>query len=223
MTFVSFLQENKKFVHSIFAILFGKDRLSYGTASKNAMEGDSIANPDLPLRASIFGMYSGFTLVELLVTLTVLGVLVGAAIPAFYSLIQSARVSNHANNFMAALVLTRSEAVKRGAATLCPSMNGVACSGGTAWEKGWIIFNDVNTNGAVNSNEGILHVGEGLAYDNTLRSGARIRVTFRSDGFSQGFNDSFRLCDSRGSVSAKTVVLSNQGRVRVKNGAASCP
>ena len=57
---------------------------------------------------------SGFTLVELMITLAIAGILVAVGIPSFNSTISSNRLTSYANELVTALNLARSEAVKRG-------------------------------------------------------------------------------------------------------------
>ncbi len=57
---------------------------------------------------------SGFTLIELMVTLSVMAILATLAAPSFTSLIQNSRTTTQTNELVAALNLARSEAVKRG-------------------------------------------------------------------------------------------------------------
>lgn len=81
---------------------------------------------------------SGFTLVELIVTMSVLAVLLGIGVPSFQATIQGNRITTTANDLVAALQFARSEAVRRGVnVTLCSSNNQTSCSG--TWTDGWVV------------------------------------------------------------------------------------
>ncbi len=56
---------------------------------------------------------SGFTLIELMVTLAVLGVLVALAVPSFEALLQKQRVKNASETIFNFVKLARSEAIKQ--------------------------------------------------------------------------------------------------------------
>jgi len=58
--------------------------------------------------------HRGFTLVELLVTLVVAGLLLAVAVPSFNRLMVSSRLTTFANELVGRLALARTEAVKRG-------------------------------------------------------------------------------------------------------------
>jgi type IV fimbrial biogenesis protein FimT len=105
--------------------------------------------------------------------------------------------------------------------TVCPSFDGKICATVPEWEQGWIIFADANANGVVNGGEAILRLRQGDPEAGTIRSGKR-RITYQSTGFSPGFNDTLRVCDSRGVTKARSVIVSMQGRVRVAARAAQC-
>lgn len=83
---------------------------------------------------------SGFTLIELMVTLSILAILLGIGVPSFRSMIEGNRITTVANDLVGALQFSRSEAVKRGTAiTLCASNDQSTCSG--TWVNGWVARN----------------------------------------------------------------------------------
>lgn len=74
----------------------------------------------------------GFSLIELIVVVTIAAVLLGVAVPSFRDFMATQRVKNTAFDFAADLLLARSEAVKRNASvTLAPA--------GAAWADGWTV------------------------------------------------------------------------------------
>lgn len=83
-------------------------------------------------RSPGFGPSSGFTLVELLITITIAGILAGIALPSFQNLMRTQRVKSAAFDLVSNLTLTRSEAVKRNA-----NVSMTAAGGG--WKNGWKI------------------------------------------------------------------------------------
>jgi type IV fimbrial biogenesis protein FimT len=88
----------------------------------------------------------GFTLIEMMVVLTIVGVFVLIAAPAYDTLIERTRLRSFANEFVASAFLARSEAIKRNEImTLCVSTDGTSCTGGGEWEQGWIVMDPSNT------------------------------------------------------------------------------
>jgi type IV fimbrial biogenesis protein FimT len=170
----------------------------------------------------------GLTLIELMVTLTVAGILLAVAVPAFREMILNNRGSTQANDFLTALIRARSEAQKRLLPVqVCKSDDTATCSteGDVYWDSGWLVFVDVNSSGGLNSGEPILVRSSGLPGDNTLRSGDFAdTVQFAGSGRANA-TGSFRLCDSRGKDYARVITISAVGRPSVSStlGAASCP
>jgi len=92
----------------------------------------------------MFKKQKAFTLIELLTTLTVLGVVIGVAVPSFNSQILNSRSATLGEDFASALNLVRSEAVKRAhRVSLCASIDGTTCStNATDWTSGFIAVVD---------------------------------------------------------------------------------
>jgi type IV fimbrial biogenesis protein FimT len=77
----------------------------------------------------------GFTLIEVLVTVAIAGILAAVAVPSFVRLIADQRAKAAATNLFTALSVTRSEAIKQNQnVKLLPKSD---------WANGWFIANPV--------------------------------------------------------------------------------
>jgi type IV fimbrial biogenesis protein FimT len=74
----------------------------------------------------------GFTLIELMVVVTIAGVMVGIGMPSFKNFVAGQRVKTAAGDFSTAAIYARSEAIKRNA-----EVGLVAAAGG--WKNGWSV------------------------------------------------------------------------------------
>jgi type IV fimbrial biogenesis protein FimT len=176
----------------------------------------------------------GFTLVELMITIAIAAIILAIAVPSFTQVIKNNRMAGQINELVSSLNLARSEAVKRGlSVTVCKrNAAGTNCNAAGQWGHGWIVFSDVNNDGAFNDDadaalceageDCLLRVHEGVQGGNTLSYGGT-RVAYDSRGFTMGFNGAFTLCDDRGATHARGRVLSNTGRLRVAGGPFVCP
>ncbi len=156
----------------------------------------------------------GFTLVELLLTLSIAAILLMLAAPSFQALAFNGRRTALANDLVLALTYAKSEAVKRGVpVTVCGRATDTTCADSTDWDKGWLVFTDPGKNGSVDASDLILQVHPALP-SNTLQA-TKAKFTFQSTGFiGTGNNDTLRLCDTRGATKARGIVLSALGRVK---------
>ncbi len=82
----------------------------------------------------------GFTLIELMVTVSIVAVLTLVAAPSFNEAFLSNKLASYANNFVASAQLARNEAIKRNATvTLCRSADASTCAASGGWQQGWIV------------------------------------------------------------------------------------
>jgi type IV fimbrial biogenesis protein FimT len=167
---------------------------------------------------------TGFTLIELMVTIAVLGILLSIGIPSYQNMVLNSRITAQANQVITALNYARSEAVKRAApATVCATNGGAACAGSKGWSTGWLVFADANGNGTVDGGEAVLRVWPALGGNNTLNTETNTKITFTATGVATGFADILWLCDKRGTAEARSIVINSMGRSYVEKGTATCP
>ncbi len=91
--------------------------------------------------------HSGFTLIELMTTLLIAGVVLGIGVPAFNQFVATNQMAAGVNDLTSSLHLARTEAVKRRSnVTICPSADPMAdppaCDNAGSFADGWIVFVD---------------------------------------------------------------------------------
>jgi type IV fimbrial biogenesis protein FimT len=176
----------------------------------------------------------GFTLLELMIVLAIVGVLMALTIPAMGDFMRNGRITGAANDVMAALHFTRSEAIKRRLpVTLCTSADALqanntanpnATCAASPLLTGWIVFVDTNQSGQRDAGEVILVNRAPINAQITARSSADpFQVTYLLNGFALNPNGaSIALCDERGNTpsggelsSARGILVAVTGRAGV--------
>jgi len=167
----------------------------------------------------------GFTLIELMLAISIAAIVLALAVPSLGSLQQRNRNAAAANELLAHLNVARIHAITQQEITIaCPAESTRACAGHNRWHAGWIVFRDPDRDGRPNDSEDLLRVGpglEGLWAD----SAGRTLVRYRPSGTAYGTNQTIKLCDPSGSTEPRAVIVSNPGRPRVADlpGHLACP
>lgn len=183
----------------------------------------------------------GFTLVELMVTVSIAAILLAIGVPPFSRLISSNRMATQTNELVASLNLARAEAVRRSAGV---SLRTDATS--NEFAGGWKVFIDSDLDGTLASASDTLRQAAALAAKTTVRRVTRTTVsagvftyadattaltdrlfiTFNSRGGNNSTSSPsfFRVCDSgNAAIPGRIVQVNTIGRISLDSASATCP
>ena len=167
----------------------------------------------------------GFTLIELVATMAIAGILVTTAIPSFNSTITSSRLSCYANDLVSALNLAHSESVRRGISVTVRKVDKDSCTNsgvGANWEMGWDVFTDIDNDGKCDEGDELIRTYPALMPSYTLRGNHNISnyIRFLPSGLSNT-NGSFVICNNRDGLgipkanTSRLIIVYTTGRVRM--------
>lgn len=156
----------------------------------------------------------GFTLLELLVTLTIAALLLGYALPGWTALMKKSQVSESVRQLTQAIQLARNSALAHHRmVTVCPSADGLHC--GSGWGGGLLVFTGDDL---VIDEEERLGVFPGTTANRVeWRAFRRSSVLqFQANGATYAHNGSFVICPPDRDVRyARAIVLNKIGRPRI--------
>ncbi|MGP1667060.1 MAG: GspH/FimT family pseudopilin [Rhodanobacter sp.] len=156
----------------------------------------------------------GFSLLELMITITVAAILLVIAVPSFRDVIHRNQVSSASNALLAGLSYARTEAVNRGQiVSMCPSSDGAACTkDGQTFGAGWLVY--TYPAGAASANKAYVASSDLLLRANdaitgvSIQSSAAAVITFGQQGqLRPNTALSFVTCFGEGSDAKNTAVV----------------
>ena len=183
---------------------------------------------------------SGFTLMELMVTLALAAIIVGLAIPNMRDFIRNNRLTGAANDLLHSLQVARTEAIKRqsGNAVVCgtadPTVADAALTCSYNSFAGWFVFQDLDGDWAHGGAEPVIERHALVDPTVTVIANQDRIVSYAPTGFANpgGFGrlptSNVVICDQRGTVAigrntvgatsaARAVRIQPTGRARVSN------
>lgn len=154
---------------------------------------------------------TGFTLVELMITIAVAAILLTIGLPSLVSLYEGMRVNNNIMKIHDIMVFARNQAVSYGATVnVCPFGSASSCDTNADWSKGIRVY--IGTNKELRAIDGF-HSSDKI-------EGSVNSLTFTSDGLSSG--GTLIYCPGGKTVESKSVVVNISGIVLYGANGSSC-
>lgn len=150
---------------------------------------------------------SGFTLVELMITVALVGVIAALAVPSFATMIANNRLATASNDVVGVLNYARSEAVKRGRSVI------VDPTDGSDWANGMSVWIDRNANGSMQDSEELRRTS-GAPGDVTITSSSNFAFTGGGLLPNGASAVTIQVCDNRSGESGSSITVTLGGRIR---------
>lgn len=160
----------------------------------------------------------GFSLLQLIITLAVAGILSGIGIPHWGYVVKNNLIAAERQQFFAWLQFARQTAVMQNQTiTLCPVQDGMQCSRDyQSWHTGYMVFVDTNGNKQREADEALLRVSEAARAGVLIQtSSGRRAIRYRMDGSAWGSNVTIRFCAQHHPALNRTLIVHSSGRVRL--------
>ena len=163
----------------------------------------------------------GFTIIELMVTITVIAILMLVASPNLKRFHKNGELTSAINNFSASLSTARAEAMRR-------NIHAIVAPVGATWASGWRTYADVDNDGTYTANtDDLLDTQLPLPPDVTVTATVKdlpTGVSFSGNGYPQTTGSSNFLSGNlqmTNGLRSRRLVLQPTGQISVCDPAAS--
>lgn len=158
----------------------------------------------------------GFTLIELIVTVAIVGVTTAVGIPSLIETINDQKITTQSNQLISALNLARSESVKQRKTITIRAMT---IDSITSWNYGWDIFVDNNSNGSQNAGDTEIRASSDITGGNITISSTNFSsfISYSPNGRANNAGN-FTICPPLGGIdSSRKIVVVGSGRMRTES------
>lgn len=158
----------------------------------------------------------GFTLLELLITLTIAAILLSVTVPSGKQLFHQQESASVTNQIVSLLYFARETAVSSGYNTgVCPTLDLATCS--RNWNQAFIVYKDLDGNKTFNpSMDEALQVAVlPPSWSVNWRAfNSQYVIQFQPSGYTFNQNGTLEICPPFATTSVNTLVLNRIGRLR---------
>lgn len=159
---------------------------------------------------------SAFTLIELLITLAMVFILSGMALPSFKEVLDNSKLSVQVDGLVKTLKVARTTAISENRkVTICPTDETQICL--SEWTNGYMSFIDENGDRKLNNEEKILTYFKNQNEKLTLSwkaFGFRKSLQWLETGITNHQNGSFQFCYNNDASKSRALIITKAGRIR---------
>ena len=174
----------------------------------------------------------GFTVIELMIVVVIIGILMAIAAPSLRAMIIGNQLRSVASELLNDMAIARNEAAKRSQRTvICKSNDQNTCVNGATWGNGWIVFVDADNSlqrNTVGTTEPLIRVKQAIpnsvAFTIAPPPAPPDNVQFRAFGvITAAATQTFTICptDAGTGIAGRTITMTPLGRVQ--SAVAVCP
>lgn len=154
----------------------------------------------------------GYTILELMIVVALIGALAGYGIPNMFDLVKSNRLVTSTNELITAVHYAKSEASKRARPVFVQAISSTA---GNEWGAGWRVWADEDRNGVMAAGELVREFEGGL--DVVMDEAASVSsISFNSLGVPRGSATlTINVCDDRSAETGRSITMTALGVIEV--------